>query len=57
MTSFLYRCSANLAFFIIKSDKNSILKELFTKDKSVILHDRSIQVFAAKMFKVKEPFS
>ena len=37
--------------------KNSTLKELFTKDKSVTLHDKSIQVFVAEMFKVKEPIS
>ena len=38
-------------------DKNSTLKELFTKDKSVTLYDRSIQVYVAEMFKAKEPFS
>ena len=41
----------------VYNDQNSTLKELFTKDKSVTLHDRSIQVYVAKMFKVKEPFS
>ena len=41
----------------VYNDKNSTLKELFTKDKSVTLHDKSIQVFVAEMFKVKEPIS
>ena len=45
------------ALRFVYNDKNSTLKELFTQDKSVTLHDRSIQVFVAKMFKVKEPFS
>ena len=45
------------ALRFVYNDKNSTLKELFTKDKSVTLYDRSIQVFVAKMFKVKEPFS
>ena len=45
------------ALRFVYNDKNSTLKELFTKDKSVTSHDRSIQVFVAEMFKVKEPFS
>ena len=45
------------ALRLVYNDKNSILKELFTKDKSVTLHDRSIQIYVAEMFKVKEPFS
>ena len=39
------------ALRFVYNDKNSTLKELFTQDKSVTLHDRSIQVFVAKMFK------
>ena len=42
---------------LVYNDKNYTLKELFTKEKSVTLHDRSMQVFVAEMFKVKEPFS
>ena len=45
------------ALRFVCNDKNTTLKELFTKDKSVTLHDRSIQVFVAEMFTVKEPFS
>ena len=45
------------ALRFVYNDKNSTLKELFTKEKSVILHDRNMQVFVAEMFKVKEPFS
>ena len=45
------------ALRFVYNDKNSTLKELFTKDKSVTLHNRSIQVFVAEMFKVKETFS
>ena len=45
------------ALRFVCNDKNSTLKELFTKEKSVTLHDRSKQVFVAEMFKVKEPFS
>ena len=39
----------------VYNDRNSTLKELLIKHKSVILHDRSIQVFVTEMFKVKEP--
>ena len=45
------------ALRFVYNDKNSTLKKLFTKEKSVTLHDRSMQVFVAEMFKVKEPFS
>ena len=45
------------ALRFVYNDKNSTLKELFTKEKSMTLHDRSMQVFVAEMFKVKEPFS
>ena len=40
----------------VYDDRNSTLKELLTKNKSVTLYDRSIQVFATEMFKVKEPY-
>ena len=45
------------ALKFVYNDKNSTLKELFTKEKSMTLHDRSMQVFVAEMFKVKERFS
>ena len=38
------------------NDRNSTLKELLTKERSVTLHDRNIQVFVTEMFKVKESF-
>ena len=44
------------ALRFVYNDRNSTLKELVTKHKSVTLHDRSIQVFVIEMFKVKEPF-
>ena len=47
-------CEKALRF--VDNDRNSTLKELLTKGKSVTLHDRSIQVFVTEMFKVKEPF-
>ena len=44
------------ALRFVYNDRNSTLKELLTKDKSVTLHDRSIQIFVTEMFKVKETF-
>ena len=41
---------------VLRSKKSSTLKELITKDKSVTLHNRSIQVFVNEMFKVKKHF-
>ena len=44
------------ALRFVYNDRNSTLKELLTKDKSVKLHDRSIRVIVIEMFKVKKPF-
>ena len=36
------------ALRFVYNDRSSTLKELLTKDKTVTLHDRSIQVFVTK---------
>ena len=45
-----------LRFAYNDSSISSTLKELITKDKSVALHNRSIQVFVNEIFKVKKHF-
>ena len=45
-----------LRFVYNDSSTSSTLKELITKDKSVTLYNRSIQVFVNEMFKVKKHF-
>ena len=45
-----------LRFVYNDSSISSTLKELNTKDKSVTLYNRSIQVFGNEMFKVKKHF-
>ena len=42
------------ALRFVYNDRNSTLKELLTKDRSVTLHDRSIHVFGTEMFEVKK---
>lgn len=45
------------ALGFVYSDINSTLKELFTKGKSVTLHDRSLQDLVTEMIKLKRTIS
>ena len=46
-----------MALRIVYNDANSSFKEWFTKDNSVTLHDRNLQVLVTEMFKIKKGIS
>jgi len=45
------------ALRIVYDDANSSFKELLTKDNSVTIHDRNLQVLVTEMFKIKKGIS